>query len=448
MKIICNKFDFTDILDIVAYKAVNEHARFLFKGHITEDTDEYVLRSSTGQDVEFTVTDQGGAYKLFNGLISDISIRNENDMRTLTVCAISRSMLMDIEPETRTFQDSDMTYQTVTSRMKDKHGIFNFIWPSHGDKAIDSMTVQYEETDWQYAKRLAGRLGTVVVPDYLLEEPYVSVGILKRPVKQGVEAISYSIKKDLCASPDGLSERCVISYTVKSREVFDLCDPIPFLEKLLYVYAIDTRYEGSELVHYYTLKEENGFHTKPVFNKDLIGASLRGNVKEVWQDKVRVDIADDVKQTQHKWFPYATPFSQPNGYGWYFMPEIGDEIRLQFPSENEHDAYVSSAVHVAHDNRTDPNVKYIRTIYGQVIQFDPGRILIRDGAGSNIALHNGGISMTTDKTINIDAQSDIVLSASGKVEIAGQEGVVMQKGSSVINIDDAIDISSEHTRVQ
>jgi hypothetical protein len=131
------------------------------------------------------------------------------------------------------------------------------------------------------------------------------------------------------------------------------------------------------------------------------------------------------------------------------MPEIGDEIRLRFPSEKEDDAYVSSAVHVTHGNRRDPNVKYIRTVFGQIIQFDPNSILIDDGAGSHIALKKDcGIVMETDKSVEIDARFDITVSASGKVTIKGHDGVTIQKNDSVISVDDAIDISSEHTRVQ
>jgi len=316
------------------------------------------------------------------------------------------------------------------------------------------MTVQYQETDWQYCKRLAGRLGSAVVPDYLLGIPYISIGMPKRPAKAGIATISYSVGKDVeqfreNSVSGGFSEHDAVYYIVKSRDIFDLCDPVPFQGLSLYVYSIDTRYEGNELVHFYTLKEKGGFYTKRIFNEDLIGVSLRGAVKEIRQDTVRVEIIGDVEQSEYKWFPYATPFSQPDGYGWYFMPEIGDEIRLQFPSEQEDDAYVSSAVHITHGNRFDPETKFIRTVYGQIIQFDPETILIDDGVGSSITLKKGqGISVETDKAIVIDAQSNITVSAEGKVLIAGQGGVVMQKNSSVVSVDDAIDISSEHTRVQ
>jgi len=347
-----------------------------------------------------------------------------------------------------------MSNKAVTTRMEQKKGNFNIIWPTHGDIPIGRMRVQYETTDWKYAMQLAGHNGTVVVPDYLLDTTFISIGMPKRAAKQGIDAISYTIRKDLEMYRDNkingrLSERDTISYIVKSREIHDLCDPIPFLGLSLYVYAIDTRYERDQLVHYYTLKEEGGFYTKKHFNENLVGACLRGTVIEVKEDKVRVDVLNDVDQTEHKWFPYATPFSQPDGYGFYFMPEIGDEIRLQFPSEKEDDAYVSSAVHITHGNRLDPEVKFIRTVYGQVIQFCPDKIWIYDGDGSSITMHKEkGISLETDKNINIEAQEDASISAFGKAVFTGYDGVVIKKGDSIINVDDPIDISSIHTRIQ
>jgi len=454
-RLTCDKFEFISILEVKGRKAPNEHASLYVKGHIAADNDDYVLRSLVGQGVKFTASDWDGDQLIFNGLIDEIDIHTENEMRILTVNVVSRSVLMDIQPEIRTFQDDNMLHQTVTDRMSEKNPDFNFIWPTHGDVPIGAMKVQYNVNDWNYAQQLASGQNLVVIPDYLLDKPYVAMGKTKRAAKPGINAISYKIKKDLRQYRDnqpagGFAERDAIYYIVKSREIFDLCDPIPFLGLSLFVYAIDTIYDGDQLVHYYTLKEEDGFHAKKFYNENLIGVSLRGEVIEVAQDVVRVKIFDDVEQTEHKWFPYATPFSQPNGKGWYFMPELDDEIRLQFPSEKEDDPYVSSAVHISHGNRSNPEIKFIRTIYGQVIQFDPEKILIDDGAGSSITLHMAeGITIETDKMLNVDAQGEIVMSAFGQLLLTGEgEGVVIQKGDAVISVNDAIDLSAEHIRIQ
>jgi hypothetical protein len=217
----------------------------------------------------------------------------------------------------------------------------------------------------------------------------------------------------------------------------------------MYVYSIESIYEGSELLHYYTLKEESGFHTPQILNKNLIGASLRGKVKEIVQDRVRININNDVLQTKLKWFRYVTPFSQPDGVGWYFMPEIGDEICLRFDSMNEDDAHVASAVHITHGNRMEPEIKSISTIYGQKIQYEPDRIILDDGSGSSFIIErNHGYTVNTDKIINIDAESHIMMAAGSNIAKIGEIGISLQKGESTVNINTMIDISSAHTRVQ
>ena len=451
-RISCDKFNFISILGVEGRKAANEHAKIKVRGHISETSDEYVLHNSAGQGVTFTASDSEGEKQIFGGIIDEIEIHTENEMRILTVSVLSRSTLMDLTPYTRTFQNPAMTFTDVTTLMTSEKADWGFLLPDIGGRSIGSMVVQHNKTDWEHSKYLAQKAGTVVVPDYLLNAPYISIGIPKRSPKSGIDAISYTVKKDVhqFRNMDGsISERDAVSYIVKSREILDLCDRIPFAGLSLLVWAIDTYYEGAQLVHYYTLREEGGFFTQEKFNEYLIGVSLRGTVIEIVEDKVRVNIHGDVAQSEHKWFQYSTPFSQPDGYGWYFMPEVGDEVRVQFPSEDENEAYVTSAVHVTHGSRANPGVKFIRTVYGQTIQFDPEKILIDDGAGSSITMHKDeGISLETNKNAKIEAGSEITMSAAGKVLITGGRGVVMQKGDSAISVDDVIDISAEHTRIQ
>lgn len=79
------------------------------------------------------------------------------------------------------------------------------------------------------------------------------------------------------------------------------------------------------------------------------------------KDQVQVSLAYDVEGGGKRWFAYSTPYSSPDGTGWYFMPEPGEEIRLHFPTQEEDAAYVVSSTHITHGNRSDPEVKFIRT---------------------------------------------------------------------------------------
>ena len=93
----------------------------------------------------------------------------------------------------------------------------------------------------------------------------------------------------------------------------------------------------------------------PQQHKDLAGCSFDGVVSAVKKDKVQVELEQDENKAKagRRWFDYATPYSTPDGTGWYCMPEAGDKIRLCIPTEDESGAYVVSSVHVESSNGSE-----------------------------------------------------------------------------------------------
>ena len=217
----------------------------------------------------------------------------------------------------------------------------------------------------------------------------------------------------------------------------------------LYVYGASTKMSGSEIVHTYSLKERGGFRFKERFNERIIGASLSGTVREVQRDTVQVEIDGDIPQPRYKWFSYSTVYSSPNGTGWYFMPEVGDRVRLRFPSEHEGEAFAVSSIHLPHESRSDPDTKHIATKHGKTVVFRPESLYISNGAGSSLELNDRkGIAITTCQDITIASGQDIQLRGGGKVVVQGDKGVSVIQNDSVIDIDENIGIYSSHVRIR
>jgi len=452
-------FEFLGILDVEIEKRVNEHITAKIVGVISpEKEDGYIESPSSGRTVRITARRHGGEEKiLFTGLVYDISIQYQSGLRILVIQAVSCSYLMDIARVTRTYQNKNMTYGDVTRIMGNDDPKFAFLQPQFGDERIGRLFVQYDETNWQFAKRIASRLNTCAVADYIQDFPYVSIGMPGKRSDDGtIHPIEYTMKKDLSEflglsanNVPGVHERDVIYYEVKCREIFELCEKVSFKGRDLYVYAISSKLTGGRLVHTYTLKGKSGFVFKETFNDKIIGASLSGKVIEIKSDVVRVSVDGDVAQSEYKWFSYSTVYSSPDGTGWYFMPEISDSIRVHFPTEHESDAFVISSAHQQSEMRSDPDVKSIATKHGKCVVFRPDSILISNGAGSNIELSDdNGISINTDKEINICADSGINVQSKSKVVMQGDAGVAVTQNDSVINISDAIDIVSGHVRIR
>lgn len=457
LHVIADPFHFINFLKIDVDKRPNEHPTAVVVGHISDEDDSCVERSQAGQKFLITAKDDSGADKIiFNGIVQEAYVTTQNDLRYLTVKGIANTIYMDIDKKTRTFQDKSMTYSQVTGVLEQDDGRFAIISPKFGSKQIERMFVQYEETNWQFAKRLASRLHTLVVPNYVLEIPYISLGMPRSSNKHVVSPTHYSIQKDteeyLDFTHNGvgeLSERDVIYYSFESREIFDLCDQVTMKGRQLYVYSISSRLEGAELYHTYTLKEDSGFTNKEFFNQKLIGSTLSGTVRQIKADLVRVNIFKDVRQTDYKWFLYSSLYTSPDGTGWYFMPEEGDEIRMKFPTEHEEDAYVVSSTHITHGKRQDPDTKFLRTVYNKEIIFKPHSIFISNGAGSSITLDDSnGITLDTTKQIRMNATDQITITGRDKIIIKGNRGVDVLQNDSSIQISDNIDVASGHTRLK
>lgn len=450
--IINNLVEFVNIQSFECTHEIGKHSKLTISGNITEAEASKLSKISPDNNIIFSICDKKSIeYRFFNGIIVEVDLHTENQLNYLTLICSSNSLIMDKEKKFRTFQSGKETYHGVSNKIMNNND-YSIIVPQNSDTAIKSMIVQYDETDWEFLCRLASRLNTFVVTDIKNSFPCVSVGFPKK--KEIVEVKYLSFQMIQSSSIGVMNRKNFFNFTnpyfvLRSREVYTLCDIIEFKSQKYIITKIKTQYEGEELIHYYTIHIPTSIKTKEFFNMSLIGASFEGIVIDIESDLVRVKLDNDEKQLKHKWFYYATPFTQPDGSGWYFMPEKGDAIRLRFPCEVENNAYVSSSVHITHGDRSDPEIKYIRTIRNQEIRFEPDKMIIRDGHGSSITLdHNDGIIIETDENITSSSAFDTRISANGKITIQSKNSTTLRNNSSIVKLEENIDISSIHTRIQ
>jgi hypothetical protein len=173
-------------------------------------------------------------------------------------------------------------------------------------------------------------------------------------------------------------------------------------------------------------------------------------VTAVKTDRVKVQLSIDSRQCDDKWFQYDTVYSSPDGTGWYFMPEIGDSVRLQIPSEREEEAHVVSAVHVGQaSTRSDPDVKSIRTKYGKAFICEPEAIHWTNGKGSTISMvDEEGISFNTSEDLVIQADGNVSIICDKNILIQGNENVVLDQAGNQVKVDSSIDLTAGHVRMR
>ncbi len=464
IRIIIEPFCFLNILECTINKKINEHATATVKGIISEEMeDQYVEMALQEVPVMIKVVDDGGNETvIFSGIARDVSVHNENHVRTLTAELITESYRMDHMEYTRTFQDANMTYDDVLNCIGAPYENYDVILTTGSGTAIGDLITQYKETDWAFAKRLVSHFNSFLVPNYTMEGEKYFFGMPNKGEGKDIDPISYTLHKAVGEylnkthnQVEGLQESDAIYYCVKDREIYDLGQKVNFNGHPLYVYEIRTRMEGQELIHHYSLKTKTGFKIRQIFNERMIGASLEGTIIAVKQDKVKIHAHCDKEQNREKakWFNYSTVYSSPDGTGWYCMPEEGDSVRLYFPNETEPEGYVISAAHLtssAKEARTNPDHKSLRTKWGKELLLTPDAMIMTNNKGMSIQLLDAdGIHIISNKAIKIISEEAIAISsATADLQVTAAKKVNLKQNQSQMTLQENVIFSGSQVNIQ
>lgn len=449
--------------EVKMVKTIDDHARLTFTGIIPEEKeDQYVKMAGEQTEVEFTYTDEKGQSKtLFHGLLLKLSVRVDREVYWLEAEAVSHTYLMDIKLVDRAFQNKSMLIEEVVEQVGSHYKKADFNITYTEKRKLGSFTLQYQETDWQFLKRLASDYHAPLVPVSTRSHIAVYLGIPESRNVGPIQATHYKVYKDLLAyknagsDQSGLAEADFICYEVVLNQVLELGDMVTFNNQNLHVFKVHTEMTHGILTHKYVLSPKKAGYKRKMYNSKIIGASIQGNVMAVVRDQVKVKLDCD----QQSWsvdtawlFPYSTMYASEDQTGWYAMPEVGDDVRINFPSAKEGEAIAISSVRkrlpqetsshsssqeksrtihttvvkqeklqpiIHYDEETkedlqaDPNTKYLLTSTGQKITFKSDRIVISSGGGASITLTNAG-------TVLLQCSNKLTLQTSGQIEMAGE----------------------------
>ena len=132
------------------------------------------------------------------------------------------------------------------------------------------------------------------------------------------------------------------------------------------------------------------------------------------------------------------------------MPEVGDNVRLYVPDE-ENRCLVVSSVHKETDAaRQNPDYKSFKTKYGKEILFTPDSILMTNNQGMMVEMNDKeGITVTSDKDILIQAEENMTIaSGSASLLIAAEDIVQVRQGGTTMTLSDDIYFTGGEFRIQ
>ncbi len=435
-RIFTEPFEILNIVTCRIHMEVNEHFSAVVEGYVQLEEEGY-LEDMMSQTFVIKAYAEDEVMDLFRGNINDILLNGEGGLNRIVVSAKSKTVMLDSEKHFRTFHGIGQTFRQITDAVLSFTRDVSTIHPKGRGICSDGLIVQYWETDWEFLKRLASQLNTVLVADCTNDSICFYFGNPDRRNGEHLDMKGHRMRRYI-----GFGGTEAVEYVVSSYKKFKLCDQVFIGGEPYYVYKIKSSYHKKELVFEYTFRTSGEFKTTPVRCEKIKGISINGEVTDVRETEVRVRLSSeaDFDFGSSLWFPYSTVYSSPDGTGWYCMPEKGDSIRLHIPGSKEQSAFVISAVHMDNDSslRENPDEKSIRTKYNKEIRLTPQRILITNNHGMSIILDdNEGILIKSNKKIEVVSEAGIELKG-GQVNMEGKKGVLLMEGPNMIMVRDGI----------
>ena len=262
---------------------------------------------------------------------------------------VSASQEFDQMKVCRSFQDIHMTYQELFKRIGGRERRILPLCQGMGE--IGTPLIQYEETDWEFCRRIASRFCSVVIPDISEYYPQIAVGVIggkqyiagcgnDYKVYWNVEGVRKKKRFQDCRMEE------LKTYRITEEQDYHLGDKVWFLDRLLIVLEKRVFLKCGRVEREYLLWTEKAGGMLPFYNRKLKGLFLAGTV--AWRDretvKVELDIDRNWRSCQETENLYAFDYVPVSGNLLYAMPEVGARVRLYFPEEKESSGMATESI--------------------------------------------------------------------------------------------------------
>ena len=318
------------ILDFQTREIPGEHARGNFRLLLSENE-----TGINGLNAPIQLCGHGNtAGALFCGYQEKVEIKEEGRYRIADVQAVSGTILLDQKKCNRVFQKKAQTYMGIANTVTADTEHSACILPG-SDMQTGGTLIQYQETDWNFLKRMASQLGLPLVPDISYYYPRFYLGLPEGEKKELGEILSC----DMCI--DGryyaVSGRCTVDrkdficYDVVTGTRLSLGDRVTYEGRELTVSRKKTELVRGEVIFTYRLAGSSYTWVPWEDNLDYTGMSFVGAI--VGTQGEQVEVAFDIDQTAAGGNRYG--FAPATGNLMYCMPQKGTKTSLYIGNGDE-----------------------------------------------------------------------------------------------------------------
>lgn len=311
----------------------NEHATCAIRATLKDEN--YKINT---EDLNKLVSlrDNSSGIILFSGYMSQIRSCQMQIEVSLTSCSID----LDLCKRKRTFQDINYTYDQIANLVAEQDNGY-VVCNEENTDIIGKVLYQYDESDWEFLKRIAGLARTCLYPNTGSTKPIIYMGvsnITEQAVENVLETSKCTLDFDDCNSfdrkRDGIKIKCFTNLSVGVKMLYK-GKLYTIISKYVYV-------EKSLVLFEYVLADCEVAVQKQIVNYKACGVVLKGEVNEVLNDAIRIKL--DIDQSYKKSKLSLYPWNTITGNLLYCMPEIRSRVILNLNDANGSEAKVISCM--------------------------------------------------------------------------------------------------------
>lgn len=433
---------FSIIPDIQIKQKINEHAYAHIFGVIKEDNqleDILQLNFDTPVKIKSNLEDK----VIFSGLITNMKLTHTETAYLLELDAASYSIQLDIKKRSRSFQNKKNLYKNLFKDIIEMEYGGQIIDIASKEQKQNHSIIQYEETDWEFIKRIASKIKTVVIPNIDGNGIQLYIGVPYKKTYKNLNnnfLVSKRIDDYLKCSKnyEQWNHLDFVTYYLESVYYYELGDRVIFNDIVFVIIEKCSQIIEGTFVHQYRLCRETAIKQNIQYNEKLQGLALDGKVIAIQSDKVKLHLCIDKLQDSNKayWYPFNTQYCAEGNTGWYCMPQINDSVKLYMPTKREEDAFVRTVnrtENISNLKINNPEIKYFTTIDGKEMKFTPNELQF------TVIQKRLNFTMHEEKGIFIKSNQE--------VKLISDKDICFYNNDLCINAVDTIELSSSQSKI-
>lgn len=378
----------------------NQHAVLGLEGYINGN-EQYITDKLYDSKIKIWMEKKQSKRVLFCGYLIKVNECAVGKTKRVKIQAASGSYKLDQCVESKSFQNTESTYADIVMQTVENAG-GKVICTEGINKKISKPVIQYNETAWGFAKRMASQVGAYLFPD--IETGGINLWFGEREGNATAKFSETEYVENMYREIDTNTMKSY--YEIDSKEFYEIGDKAKICGLELQIWEVKASFERGELNFKYILKKNASIST--IYQNQFVGLGLQGTVVETRGEQIKVALDIDGGKTTgdyfYDWYPET-------GNALYAMPEIGTQVLLYFNSKDEREGFVLHSLPNSVQQNTDYKNRYFNTKEGNTVHLYKDSVDFSCQGNHNLALADSFISAGSSGTVSISAQGSVKLSA-------------------------------------